>query len=672
MLEGNYHIALQELAQCEQEYAKASQPREVVLCQLDRAEAYLGLNLFADAGNAARKAEKGAQKLGIEYESAKAALFSAKASFALGRKRRADLAMKRAAAGFQKERNQSFLAATEFLSAQIEPDNDSRVSKMVAARRKLTRAQLPLWEAMCDLQFLSERPEEASALKRLSKNRAVKTVPHLRARRQTMLGDMAAKRGRMEPARKHWTQAADILDAVRAKLPPVDMRTAFTRHRNDPHLKLVRSNLADDTLQAAAWSERYRTAGLWTVADEMFQDSPERVRAEKALAELAHRVTTLSGQLVGPDGRRTGIALSTGRALSSLQNQVRHDLAALDQTDEKKTYRIETLCDQLEAASRRQPIIQFHSDGNDIVAFIHDRGETRQHCYVDGARAAHEYMGRWRFLVERAAYSKDSPRASDISDECGLLTQIGDWLWAPLEVSVHRDHVLVLPDGQVSNLPWQAIIHNGLPLGASHQIHFSPSLRHHLHARGQCIRSRRIRVFVGTTEGLSHTRRDYSVLVARGGDAVEVHEPCRRQDWPNESRARIWHYAGHAQLRSDNAFYSSLLLSDGPLFAADLRLKRNDVGLVTLAACRTGQQAYLPGEESTGLVRSFLEMGARNVIASQWAVSDDSTALWMNKFYEGYLTGGSVGRAAREAMLTVRDKYPAAYHWAAFSAYGAG
>ena len=37
MLEGNYHIALKELAQCEREYAEAGQPREVILCQLDLA-----------------------------------------------------------------------------------------------------------------------------------------------------------------------------------------------------------------------------------------------------------------------------------------------------------------------------------------------------------------------------------------------------------------------------------------------------------------------------------------------------------------------------------------------------------------------------------------------------------------------------------------------------------
>ncbi len=150
-----------------------------------------------------------------------------------------------------------------------------------------------------------------------------------------------------------------------------------------------------------------------------------------------------------------------------------------------------------------------------------------------------------------------------------------------------------------------------------------------------------------------------------------MHDPCRRSDWPNDTQAGIWHYTGHAQLRSDNPFYSSLQLADGPLFAADIRLKQNQVGLVTLAACRTGQQKYLPGEESSGLVRSLVEMGARNVVASHWAIADEPSALYMNEFYGHYLGGQPLTKAMRQAARHVRERYRSAYHWAAFSLFGA-
>jgi CHAT domain-containing protein len=125
-------------------------------------------------------------------------------------------------------------------------------------------------------------------------------------------------------------------------------------------------------------------------------------------------------------------------------------------------------------------------------------------------------------------------------------------------------------------------------------------------------------------------------------------------------------------MRSENPFYSYLMLDDGPLFAADFRLRQCRVGLATLAACRTGEQVSLPGEESMGLVRSLLEMGARNVIAGRWPVSDQSAAEWMIHFYSRYLDDEDLFTAAREATRNVRENFPSAFHWAAFSVFGAG
>ncbi len=671
MLEGNYHIALKELARCEQDFRRAAQPRELVLCRLDRAESYLGLNLFVDAREAAREAEKAATKLGIRYESSKAAFFAAKASLALGRSKEARRSLEKAKAGFKGERNRSFLAAVNLLSAQIEVSSGKNTSALSAARRRFTQAQLPLWEAICDLQLLSDQPKATLVLQRLSRNPAVKAVPHLYARHHTLLGDREAERGHPKRARRHWRQAADVLDAVRAKLPPVDLRSSFSRHQSDPYRKLISSELDRDPVKAAAWSERYKTAGLWSGGDQ-FLASPVRLRAEKSLAELADQVTAISGQLDRLSGERSAASPRARKTLVRLQRKVRQDLAAVEEDREARADRIDTLCEQITEVSDERPVVQFHSAGGDLIAFVHDRSVTRVHRYLNGADTVREFTGRWRFMVERAPYAGGRLSAEALADERRLLNLMGRWLWQPLEISSREKSVLVLPEGEISNLPWQAVTPNGHPLADGLEVIVAPSLRHYLNARNCRTRSRKISVFVGNTKGLSRAAQEHRLLSETGRHPVEVFDPCRREDWPNRSQARIWHYTGHAQLRADNPFYSSLKLADGPLFAADFRLKTNRVSLVTLAACRTGQQASLPGEESTGLVRSLLEMGAGNVVASHWAVSDKSTALWMNRFYDRYLNGRSVGEAARLATLQVREKYPSAYNWAAFSVFGAG
>ncbi len=672
MLRGNYHQALQQLAACEEGYRNASQPRGVVLCQLDLAEAYLALNLFTDARRCAQRAEKGANKLELGYESAKAAFFFGKASYALGRVSVASKALKRAREGFADGTNAAFLAAVQLFQAQMKGHVGDSMAELEKARTGFTGAQLPLWEAICDLQQAGGSQDDAAPLARLSRNPAVKTVPCLIAHRQTLLGDGAARLGHLGRAVRHWTNAADVLDAVRAKLPPVDLRSAFTRHRTDPYLKLISAELPRNVSAAAAWTERYRTAGVWAPSNESFLNEPARRRAEKSLMLLADQVTVLAGQMGDSDGKRTGAAVQSSRMQSDLRRKVHHELSGLRRPGAGRVDRLDEILAMMTKASQRQVIVQFHCDGDDLVGFVHWRGQTRYHRYVDGLSRLKIVMGQWRFLLGRRLHDSTSLVHRDKGEETRLLVDLGNWLWSPLEIGAEEQQLLILPEGQLSNLPWQAIVVNGAPLTMRHNLVISPSLRHHVHAARQRTSSQRVELFVGRRDGLDCVEREVASLAARAGNHLHLHSPCTRSDVPSDSSARLWHYSGHASLRVDNPFYSSLDLTDGALFAADFQLRRNRVNLVMLAGCRTGQQVSLPGEESTGLVRSLLEMGARNVIASHWAVADESAAAWSECFYNHYFNRLSVGNAARQASIDVREKYPSAYDWAAFSIFGAG
>jgi tetratricopeptide (TPR) repeat protein len=669
MLEGNYHTALKDLAACEKQYRQGGHPREIILVQLDRAEAFLGLNLFTDSRNAAEQAERNALKLGIRYEAAKAAFFLGQALVGLGRKRDAVKALQRAEKGFQAEHNQPFLAASQLLKSELMPGKVAG-SRIKAARRRFVKAQLPLWEAVCDLRLLSLQPERPAIYRRLAANPAVEAVPHLYARNQTALGDRAARGGRVDKAVEHWSSAAERLEVVRAKLPPVGLRTSFFRHQSDPYRKLVDACSETDPHSAAVWSERYKTAGLWSVKNALIPDDPTRLKAEQSLAELAARVTALSGRLAGQSGQRGPGVITADRHITRLQTEVRDNLASVDERTTAPD-RFEVINQQIRSAARHQPVVQFHVGDRDIIAFVHHRDSTRIHRYPDGGERVDQFLGRWQFLAEQTPFESAKIGRREYADEQVLLGQIGEWLWRPLELE-RQPRLLVVPEGRLSNLPWFALSIGGHPLAEYHELVFAPSLRHFLHARRKSSRSERIEIFIGATEGLTRFDQDWQRLNSTPGRGAIVHQPATRSDWPNDAGARIWHFSGHADLRSDNPFYSSLQMADGPMFAADFRLKRNSVGLVALAACRTGQQTALPGEEASGLVRSLLEMGARNVIASHWAVSDEATAFWMDRFYKEYLEGSSAASAVRSVTLHAMEKYVRAYYWSAFSVFGAG
>ena len=670
MLQGNYHQALTGLAECEAFNEQAGHAKGVMLCRMDRAETYLALRLFTDARFFAALAEKGARRLGLRYEAAKAALFFSRASKAIGDRAAARQALARAESGFKETDSRAFLGVVEFLSASDAKSRRTKSAVMRRAREHFADAQLPLWEAISDLEWLAVEPGDGLARRRLKRNRAVQTVPHLYATWHTLLGDRCRDAGQTAAARRHWTQAADMLDSVRMRLPALEARSLMSCRADDPHARLVHSLSVDCPADASVWSERRRTAGLWSVPTSVDNDGRARDEADAGLSKLARKMAGISAYMDNKSGRRGPDVSGRMAEVGRLQREVGRRLSRLERGLDHQVARQQDLLAEFQTVSRVLPVVQFHCEAEDILAFVHRDGEVFTHRYRDGQRVLREHVACWQVLLSRTVNAVDKNLNADLEDERRFFDSLGAWLWAPLG-DYSSGEVLILPEGNLSNLPWSAIRIGGRALVESTRVVLSPSLRHYRRACEIEVPSRDIRVFVGQIKGLPDCHDELSVFENCPDCQVTIHRDCHRQDWPNESESLIWHYLGHARFRSDNPFYSSLLLADGPLFAADFRLRKNRVGLVTLAACRTGQQTYVPGEESSGLVRSLLEMGAKNVIASHWSVADGSTALWMRSFYSSYLEKLDLHRSMQQAALLVREQYPSAYHWAAFSLFGA-
>jgi len=74
---------------------------------------------------------------------------------------------------------------------------------------------------------------------------------------------------------------------------------------------------------------------------------------------------------------------------------------------------------------------------------------------------------------------------------------------------------------------------------------------------------------------------------------------------------------------------------DGILTAEEVAsLNLGAVDLAVLSACETGLGPVAGGEGVLGLQRAFQVSGARTVVASLWKVSDESTRVLMERFYE--------------------------------------
>ena len=79
---------------------------------------------------------------------------------------------------------------------------------------------------------------------------------------------------------------------------------------------------------------------------------------------------------------------------------------------------------------------------------------------------------------------------------------------------------------------------------------------------------------------------------------------------------------------------------------------RLDADLVTLSACESGAGTRGDGARRLiGLSRAFQDAGARSVLASLWAISDRSTAPFMESFYRRVRAGAARDIALQEAQV---------------------
>jgi CHAT domain-containing protein len=132
----------------------------------------------------------------------------------------------------------------------------------------------------------------------------------------------------------------------------------------------------------------------------------------------------------------------------------------------------------------------------------------------------------------------------------------------------------------------------------------------------------------------------------------------------------IIHIAAHGRYDRKEPLKSALLLAEGEGNDGDLEMVevfslRMNPRLVVLSACESGIGSLEGGDEVQGLNRAFLYAGAGGVLASLWSVSDESTFLLMESFYEA-LEEKPPAEALRAAQLGVMETFPEPFHWGAF------
>lgn len=254
-------------------------------------------------------------------------------------------------------------------------------------------------------------------------------------------------------------------------------------------------------------------------------------------------------------------------------------------------------------------------------------------------------------------------------------------------VAARAERLVFCPDDQLARLPFEALRVGGVPLGVRCEVERAPSLAVH------ALLARRAPadgppVVVDSVPHPEATLREFALAVMRfsgeEGDLVVRAWPDARRLRGAEATSeglraalaggppRLLHLSSHAVTHGVVPSASLLLLADGavPLSAfTSLPLLGSTV---VLSACTTATGEPRGGEGDAGLLWGPLGAGARSVLASLWAVNQQSTCDLMGQVHHWLARGESEAgalRRAREALAS-SPNYAHPHYWAAFAAYG--
>jgi CHAT domain-containing protein len=138
----------------------------------------------------------------------------------------------------------------------------------------------------------------------------------------------------------------------------------------------------------------------------------------------------------------------------------------------------------------------------------------------------------------------------------------------------------------------------------------------------------------------------------------------------------VIHFAGHGTTEGEIALTPSVTSGipeehDYILTIKEVQESGIRPQLVVLSCCHSGR-GEIKAEGVIGMSRAFLAAGARAVVASLWAIDDEATMIFMEKFYSYLIGGESASASLQKAMKGMREieQYNEPRYWAPFFLIG--
>lgn len=522
--------------------------------------------------------------------------------------------------------------------------------------------------------------------------------------------------GRGEEALAGYERAIVAVESVRQDLVAPEFKTRYLARRVDLHeravsllWRLAPAAGGDGAAQAAralAYAERSRARSLLDLLAESRADlrrdvDPGLLRREASAIAAFARIGA---------GLEAGGDTGSDRAAGAFLRRAEEELELVKMEIRQSAPRYAAFVHPVPAAA---PEVQrsLLRPGECLVQYLLGESDSFVWVVTPGRLAWKRLPSRARLEAEvRPFLDQLGSRAAELGDRPAYLPaarHLGRLL-LPQEVSGCGTRLILVPDGLLHHLPFEALV---LPYPAEdrperlliedHEIVYAPSASalRLLRAPRQAAppASRTLLAFGNPLmEGPDPGSVSLGPLPFAGGEVGAIgalFAPARRRvltgvvateeaiKAADLRHVGFLHFAAHAVMDEQTPGRSGIALArarggeeDGLLQMGEIFGLRLDTDLVVLSACGTGRGRLARGEGLTGLTTALLYSGARAVVVSLWNVNDRSTSELMVAFYRELLSGATPAAALRTAKLTLLrsagadDRHPS--RWAPFVLIG--
>ena len=698
-LRGEYTRALELYRAAEKQSDEVGDAHFRALCDLDRSELYLELNLNDEARELAARAVVRFEKLGLTYEAAMAVTNLATAASRQGETKRAIELFDRARELFTGEGNQVWLALVDFYQALVLYRDQRGPQAQRLCRRALKQfslASLPGKAALCELLLArleldagDPRAAERACRAAMEKAKATQS-PMLNYQAYFVLGLIREAQGEPQAAYAAFERSCAGLEQLRSHLGAEDMKVAFFKDKPAVYESLVAIGLTlgpERQRQEAAFGyiEQAKSRSL---ADLIaFRASTLAPRVESDLSDEVHtlrqQVNWHTRQIELEEMRREKRSArrieTLRRRARTLEKRLVKSVRAIRATDQEfaalqggAAFTLEEIRDVLTPGT---VLLEYYQARDQIYACV--LGRERLHVEpVASALVVRKLLRLLQFQLSKCALGSQYPGAA--TDRLrgateAHLTELYSILVAPIRDRLQAEHLVIVPHGLLHFVPFHALLDGARFLIDEFTISYAPSAS----VYRLCCAKRPPSDGKALIMGVPDARAPYIVeevqAVARTFPGAHVFlgeeatADCLSTYGPTSP---FVHIATHGLFRRDNPMFSSIRLGNGPLSVIDLYQLRLSAELVTLSGCSTGLNAIVAGDELLGLVRGLLYAGAQAVLLTLWDAYDMSTADFMESFYKNLQSSSNKARAVQLGMRDLRERYPHPFYWAPFVLIG--